>query len=58
MRAAIRNLLFRFFRWNETKVHELNYLFWEERIIFGDVQIPIGDSYKQSFLDHINTRLL
>lgn len=29
MRAAIRNLLFRFFRWNETKVHELNYLFWE-----------------------------
>ena len=29
-----------------------------QRIIFGDVQIPIGDSYKQSFLDHINTRLL
>ena len=29
-----------------------------QRIIFGEVQIPIGDSYKQALLDHINARLL
>ncbi|MBR5715403.1 MAG: response regulator transcription factor [Bacteroidales bacterium] len=29
-----------------------------QRIIFGDVQIPIGDSYKQTLLDHVNARLL
>lgn len=28
------------------------------RIIFGDVYIPIGDSYKQRFLDYINARSL
>lgn len=29
-----------------------------QRIIFGDVYIPVGDSYKQAFLDYINARLL
>lgn len=28
------------------------------RIIFGDVYIPVGDSYKQKFLDYINARSL
>jgi len=27
-----------------------------QRIIFGDVYIPVGDSYKQAFLDYINAR--
>ena len=29
-----------------------------QRIIFGDVQIPIGDNYKQALLDYVNARLL
>ncbi|MBO4754925.1 MAG: response regulator transcription factor [Bacteroidales bacterium] len=29
-----------------------------QRIIFGEVSIPIGDSYKQAFLDYINARSL
>ena len=29
MQNLIRNQLGRLFRWNETRIHELNYLFWE-----------------------------
>ena len=29
-----------------------------QRIIFGDVYIPVGDSYKQAFLDYVNARSL
>ena len=39
---------------NLTKIEEISRL----RIIFGDVYIPIGDSYKQRFLDYINARSL
>lgn len=27
-----------------------------QRIIFGDVYIPVGDNYKQAFLDYVNAR--
>lgn len=39
---------------NLSKIVEISRL----RIIFGDVYIPIGDSYKQRFLDYINARSL
>lgn len=39
---------------NLSKIEEISRL----RIIFGDVYIPIGDSYKQRFLDYINARSL
>jgi len=39
---------------NLNKIEEISRL----RIIFGDVYIPIGDSYKQRFLDYINARSL
>lgn len=39
---------------NLSKIVEISRL----RIIFGDVYIPIGDSYKQKFVDYINARSL
>lgn len=39
---------------NLSKIVEISRL----RIIFGNVYVPIGDSYKQRFLDYINARSL
>ncbi len=36
----------------KSKIREIE----RNRIVFGDVYIPIGDSYKQAFLDFINAR--
>ncbi len=36
----------------KSKIREIE----RNRIIFGDVYIPIGDSYKQAFLDFINAK--
>jgi len=36
---------------SKTKIREID----RNRIVFGDVYIPIGDSYKQAFQDFINT---
>ena len=36
----------------KSKIREIE----RNRIIFGDVYIPIGDSYKQTFLDFINAK--
>ena len=33
----------------KSKIREID----RNRIVFGDVYIPIGDSYKQAFLDFI-----
>ena len=37
---------------SKAKIREID----RNRIVFGDVYIPIGDSYKQAFLDYINHR--
>jgi len=39
---------------NLAKVTDLS----RQRILFGDVQIPVGDSFRQAFLDYINVRSL
>ena len=36
----------------KSKIREIE----RNRIVFGDVYIPIGDSYKQAFLDFINSK--
>ena len=36
----------------KSKIREIE----RNRIVFGDVYIPIGDSYKQAFLDFINAK--
>ena len=36
----------------KSKIREIE----RNRIVFGDVYIPIGDSYKQAFQDFINVR--
>ncbi len=36
----------------KSKIREIE----RNRIVFGDVYIPIGDSYKQAFMDFINAK--
>jgi DNA-binding LytR/AlgR family response regulator len=37
---------------SKSKIREID----RARIVFGDVYIPIGDSYKQTFQDFLNSK--